>query len=123
MGKINKEKIWMDDVEDHDYDAAADYLSLHFHAAKVKHIVEELRKAPIVVKKAKYILRASQLPLLGKDKVHVKSNLKKFKKGKLLSPILLVRNVDRLIVADGYHRTCSVYCLLSEDWEISCKIV
>ena len=75
-----------------------------------------------IKKKAKDILRASQLPRLHKKNIHVKNNLKKVKKGKLMSPVLLVRGENKLIIADGYHRVCAIY-YLSEDLEIPCRIV
>jgi disulfide oxidoreductase YuzD len=72
------------------------------------------------MKKAKDILRASELPLLAKDNIHVKENLQKVKKGKKLSPVLLVRD-SKLIIADGYHRVCAIY-YLSEDLQVPCRI-
>ena len=44
--------------------------------------------------------------------------------GKKLSPLLLVRDTvrSRLIIADGYHRLCSVYQFDEDAW-IPCKIV
>jgi disulfide oxidoreductase YuzD len=74
----------------------------------------------MIKKKSKDILRASNLPLLPKDNIHVKENLKKVNKGKKLSPILLVRD-SKLIIADGYHRVCAIY-YLSEDLEVPCRI-
>jgi hypothetical protein len=52
--------------------------------------------------------------------IHVKTDMLKVKKGKKLSPILLVRD-GKLIVADGYHRLCSIY-YLSEDLEVPCRV-
>src|SRR5260370_8751705 len=65
----------------------------------------------ITHRKAKDILRASQLALLGEDNKHVASDLRKVASGAALSPILLLRgNRDHpLIVADGYHRACASY--------------
>ena len=40
----------------------------------------------------------------------------------MLSPILLVRSENKLIIADGYHRLCAIY-YLSEDLEVPCRIV
>jgi disulfide oxidoreductase YuzD len=41
-----------------------------------------------------------------------------------LSPLLLVRDTERskLVIADGYHRLCSVYQFDEDAW-IPCKIV
>ncbi|MBO9562856.1 MAG: hypothetical protein J7621_08790 [Niastella sp.] len=115
-----KSKFWLAEPEAHDFLAAADFLDLLYQEATVTHIVNGLKKTPTVTKKAKDILRASQLPLLPKTNPHVKADLQKVKKGKKLSPILLVRG-ERLIIADGYHRVCSIY-YLSEDQEVPCRI-
>ena len=56
--------LWKTEPDDHDYPAAADYLALLADAATVEAIVDELKSAPIVYKKAKDILRASRLRLL-----------------------------------------------------------
>jgi disulfide oxidoreductase YuzD len=115
-----KKQVWLDDPEEHDFPAAADYLDLTYPAAAVKKMVAKLKKAATVTKKAKDILRAGGLQLLPESNVHVKENIWKVKKGKKLSPILLVRDT-RLVIADGYHRLCSIY-YLSEDLEVPCRI-
>jgi uncharacterized protein (DUF1015 family) len=115
--------IWLENPEEHDFPAAADYLDLHFTKPKVEKLVLSLRGSETIKKKAKDILRASQLPMLPKDNIHVKRNLKKVKKGEKLSPVLLVRNGDKLIIADGYHRVCAIYHGISEDLEIPCRLV
>jgi hypothetical protein len=51
----------------------------------------------------------------------VQHNFKKIREGKPLSPILLVRTERGLLIADGYHRACSVY-LLDEDQFVKAKI-
>jgi len=114
--------FWLSDPEEHDFPAAADYLELLFTTEESKTFTDNLRKAPTIVKKAKDILRASSLPLLPQDNTHVKQNLKKVKNGNKLSPILLVKKDNKLIIADGYHRICAAY-YLSEDLEIPCRLV
>jgi hypothetical protein len=63
--------------------------------------------------------------LLAPDNFHVSKDLKKVADGRLLSPVLLVRDTMRhevpLIVADGYHRICGSYHL-DEDADIPCRI-
>ncbi|WP_343671038.1 hypothetical protein [Chitinophaga sp.] len=113
-------KVWLKNPRESNYPAAADYLDLLLPRNKVRAIVAALRKEKTVKKKAKDILRASRLPLLPADNIHVQENIQKVKSGKKLSPVLLVRS-PRLIVADGYHRVCSIY-YLSEDLEIPCRI-
>jgi hypothetical protein len=113
--------IWLDEPEEHDYPAAADYLELLYPAEAASEIAGKLRNVRTIFKKAKDILRASELSLLPETNIHVKENLQKVKKGKLLSPVLLVRD-GKLIIADGYHRVCSIY-YLSEDLQVPCRIV
>lgn len=113
-------KIWLKNPRDSNYPAAADYLDLLLPRNRVQKIVSALKNEKTVLKKAKDILRASQLPLLPAENIHVKENIAKVKSGKKLSPVLLVRS-ERLIVADGYHRVCSIY-YLSEDFDIPCRI-
>jgi hypothetical protein len=117
---------WKNEPEAHDYPAAHAYLSLVLPDAMVEKAVEALRKAPMVHRKAKDLLRASGLPLLAADNFHVAKDLKKVSKGNKLSPVLLVRGQLRqgmpLTVADGYHRVCASYHL-SEDADIPCRMV
>lgn len=120
--KLKHEKIWMKDPEEHNFPAAQDYLELLYSKDRSAFLVNRLRQEPTIKKKAKDILRASRLPLLKKSNIHVKSNLKKVKNGEFLSPVLLVRNNTRLVIADGYHRVCAIY-YLSEDLDIPCRLV
>ncbi|MGO8687188.1 MAG: hypothetical protein ACLQT7_08420 [Candidatus Dormibacteria bacterium] len=117
---------WKSEPDDHDYPAAADYLSLIMDGAQAASTVAALRTAPVTQRKAKDLLRASRLELLPPDNVHVKKDLGKVDAGQLLSPILLVRgrlSADvPLTVADGYHRICASYHI-DEDADIPCRIV
>ncbi|MBA2249739.1 MAG: hypothetical protein H0W12_06060, partial [Chitinophagaceae bacterium] len=110
------------DPQEHDFPAAADYLQLLFKEDEVEAMVKNLKAAKTVTKKAKDLLRASKLPLLPKENIHVKANIKKVNKGGKMSPVLLVRYDGTLTVADGYHRICAIY-YLSEDLEIPCRLV
>ena len=114
--------IWLKNPEAHDYPAAFDYLELLFSSKTAALFVTKLKKSKTIQKKAKDILRASQSILLDKTNIHVKENIKKSKKGIKLSPILLVRKEQKLIIADGYHRLCAIY-YLSEDLEVPCRLV
>jgi hypothetical protein len=118
--------IWKERPEVHDYPAALDYLTLLMEEKAAKELVSQLRKAPTVRKKAKDLLRASRLPLLPRDNFHVAGDLKKIKKGKALSPVLLVRGNASLdlpvVVADGYHRICASW-YRDENIPIACRIV
>ncbi|MCL1664139.1 hypothetical protein M2T78_07755 [Elizabethkingia ursingii] len=117
-----KADIWLEEPEEHDFPAAQDYLELLFVPDEAKKIVAKLKKAPTIKKKSKDILRASKLALLPETNIHVKENLKKVEKNKKLSPILLARGQNELIIADGYHRLCCSY-YLTEDLEVPCRLV
>jgi len=117
---------WKNEPEEHDYPAAETYLSLLTQPDVAARIVADLRVAEIVHQKAKDILRASGLALLGAENAHVAADLEKVHKGHALSPVLLVRGdlgtERRLQIADGYHRMCAVYSV-DEDTPVPCKIV
>jgi hypothetical protein len=87
--------------------------------------VAGLQAAPVEHRKAKDLLRASGLALLGPENRHVARDLAKVHDGVELSPVLLVRGDLRagqpLVVADGYHRICASYHL-DENTDIPCKV-
>ena len=118
--KIN----WLLAPELHDYPAAFSYLSLLYDEETAKNLVDNLRVAEIEEFHAKDIFRASKLSLLGVSNSHVIKDKKKIKSGKMLSPLLLIRDPKHLtlIIADGYHRLCSLY-LFDEDAIVLAKIV
>jgi len=125
MAKAKKINItWLSDVEEHDYPAAESYLSLLYSKEKVLEMMVGFKAAAIVQFKAKDIFRASQLSLLGVSNSHVEKDREKIKKGKSLSPLLLLRDQQngKLIIADGYHRLCAIY-EINEDAFIHCKII
>ena len=115
---------WLSEVEDHDYPAAASYLTLLYASSRVDKMMAKLKSAKLQEFKAKDIFRASRLSLLGVSNSHVERDKKKILKGKALSPLLLVRDADagKVVIADGYHRLCAVYSF-NEDAVIPCKIV
>ncbi len=115
---------WLPKPEEKDYLAAESYLQLTYNKKTVQKLVVKLRKTSMAQYKAKDIFRASGLSLLGVSNFHVEKDRKKIKDGKLLSPILLVRDAQngKVIIADGYHRLCAVYSY-DEDEVIPCKIV
>ena len=115
---------WLTKPEDHDYTAAASYLSLMYVPLVVAGFVARLKSARITEFKAKDIFRASGLPLLGVSNSHVEKDRQKIRGGRKLSPLLLLRDSPRgrVIIADGYHRLCAVYSR-DEDAVIPCKIV
>jgi hypothetical protein len=115
---------WLAQPQARNYPAALSYLSLIFDPKTAGKYVSRLRKAPVTQFKSKDIFRASGLSLLGVSNFFVEKDRKRILEGKKLSPILLVRDAAnaRTIVADGYHRLCSVYSF-DEEAPIPCKIV
>jgi hypothetical protein len=118
--------IWKERPDAHDFPAALDYLILLMEEPAARKLVAKMHKAPTIHKKAKDLLRASRLPLLPRDNIHVAGDLKKIRKGKALSPVLLVRGNAQgdlpLVVADGYHRICASW-YRDENIPIACRIV
>ena len=115
---------WLETPEEHDYPAAESYLSLIYDLKTATHLSQQLKQAPVSRFKAKDIFRASCLSLLGISNLHVEKDRKKILAGHALSPLLLVRDKTngKVIIADGYHRLCSVYGF-NEDIVIPCKII
>jgi hypothetical protein len=117
---------WKDRPESDDFDAALNYLTLQFPTAKAKHMVEQARKTRCLERIAKDILRASNLPLLPRDELHVAEDIRKIRKGEPLSPIMLVQgDLTRsrpFIIADGYHRMCAA-CHTDEDAPVAAVMV
>jgi len=119
---MTKAVYWFDEPEDHNYPAGAEYLSLLVTPEVAKALTQRLRDAPIMHFKSKDIFRASGLPLAGISNEQVEKTLEKIKDEKKLSPLLLVRHMNSLVIADGYHRMCAVY-QHDQDAKIPCKIV
>ena len=115
---MTKNVSWKAEPDQHDYPAAAAYLSLLAEPELVKQVVAELQAAPLAHGKAKDLLRASRLPLLPRDDQHVAGDIAKINADKPLSPVLLVRGELRhdiaLQIADGYHRICASYHLADD---------
>jgi hypothetical protein len=125
-GQPLKAQRWGDEPDEHDYPAAASFLSLICDPSDVRRLVTALKAAPIVHFKAKDLLRASALALLPSDNFHVAIDLTKIARGQSLSPVLLMRGDFRrgvpLTIADGYHRICASYHV-DENADIPCHLV
>ena len=122
-----KESVrWKDRPSATDFEAALSYLRLIYPAADSRKLVNALRRARTVEHTAKDLLRASGLPLLPRHEMHVAADLKRLRKAKTLSPVLLIQGdmsqAIPLVVADGYHRICAV-CHYDEDAAISCRLI
>jgi hypothetical protein len=124
--KSGKTEHWKDEPDEHDFPAAADYLSLLLPVPAAAALVEGLKGVEKIDRQAKDLLRASRLTLLPRDNPHVAADLKKVSGGERLSPVLLVRGEAKkglpLLIADGYHRICASYHL-DEDADIPCRLV
>jgi len=115
---------WLAKPKAGNYPAALSYLSLVYTPKEARRLVQRLRRAPLAEFKSKDIFRASGLPLQGLSNYFVERDREKILEGEALSPILLVRDAvhGRVVVADGYHRLCSVYAM-DHEAPIPCKIV
>lgn len=122
MSKVS----WKTEPDEHDYPAAAAYLSLLAPESLVADVVARLKLGDLEHRKAKDILRAAALVLLPKDNPHVAHDLEKIANGASLSPVLLVRGDLRrgvpAQIADGYHRVCASYHV-EENTNIPCRLV
>jgi hypothetical protein len=107
-GPVQKIK-WLDRVADHDYDAAAAYLSLKLDKDAVGKAIKRLRKAPLTTRRANDILRAAGLTAAPLDDPGVMKDLVKVIEGGQLSPVLVVTAETGADIADGYHRVSLVY--------------
>jgi hypothetical protein len=120
-----KKEHWKTDPDPHDFPAAGEYLSLTLGRTEAQAVVRRLKAATLTRRMAKDLLRASGLPLLAADDHEVLRDLKKVRKGELLSPVLLVRGDLQhdvpLTIADGYHRVCASYHI-DEDATIPCRL-
>jgi hypothetical protein len=101
---------WLAEVEEHDYDAALEYLSLKLDPARAASMVAALRARPAPeMRRANDILRACGLPPLPRDDPGVARHLGNVVSKKPLSPVLVVSFDDGGDIADGYHRVSAAY--------------
>jgi hypothetical protein len=98
---------WKKDVAQHDYAAASSYLSIRFGEKRAEEIAAELKKLPVITRRANDVLRAVGRMALPLSDPGVLKDLQKVLAGEKLSPILVARGD----VADGYHRLSLAYAL------------
>lgn len=124
MPKV-RSKSWSDTPDPDDYTAASDHLSLLLPSDSAQSAVQRLRNSPMVIRRAKVLLRASRLSDLSAENPTVARRLKDLKRGELLSPVLCLRGDlhagAELTIADGYHRICAS-SLLEEGADIPCRL-
>jgi hypothetical protein len=105
--EVSKYLRWKKDVDEHDYAAASSYLSIRFGEGKAEKVAAELRKLPVITRRANDILRATGRTPLPLSDPGVLKDLKKVLSGEKLSPVL----VAQADIADGYHRISLAYAL------------
>lgn len=105
VGKIE----WLTDVADHDYSAAAAYLSIKFDKDVVAKAIGKLRKAPLTTRRANDILRAAGMTPAPMDDPGVMKDLIKVVERTRLSPVLVISDGTIADIADGFHRVSLVY--------------
>ncbi len=98
---------WKKDVDEHDYAAASSYLSIRYGESRAEKVAAELRKLPVITRRANDILRATGRDPLPLSDPGVLRDLQKVLSVERLSPILLAE-AD---IADGYHRVSLAYAL------------
>jgi hypothetical protein len=106
-GEVVSYLRWKNDVALHDYAAASSYLSIRFGQTRAEQVVAELKKLPVITRRANDILRATGRVALPLSDPGVLKDLQKVLSGEKLSPIL-VAEAD---IADGYHRLSLAYAL------------
>ncbi|MGC9222088.1 MAG: hypothetical protein ACP5H2_12205 [Solirubrobacteraceae bacterium] len=102
---------WRQMVAEHDYAAAAAYLSLKLDDDAVEKTVRRLRDAKLTSRRANDILRAAGLTPAPLDDPGVMKDLIKAVEGEELSPVLVLSGKRGSDIADGFHRVSLVYRL------------
>lgn len=101
---------WLDDVAEHDFHAAEEYLSLRVSGSALRQILLSLSEARVTTRRPNDILRAAGLPALPLSDPGVHRDLMKLLTGEKLSPVLVVANYNGTCeIADGYHRVSLCY--------------
>jgi hypothetical protein len=106
-GETGQYLRWEKEVAQHDYAAAANYLSIRFGEDRAQEVSKKLQKLPVVRRRANDILRATQRDPLPLSDPGVLKDLKEILSGKKLSPVLVAEGD----IADGYHRVSLAYAL------------
>lgn len=114
---------WLDKPADKDFKAAETYLQLLYGPKRARRYSKKLADAGIEIYAAKDILRASETPISEVQAFDWAKQQSKIAAGEPLSPILLIRqdDGDHLIIADGFHRLCAVFCV-DQEAPVPCKI-
>lgn len=104
--------LWLSDVEDHDYDAALEFLRIRLGKKRAKDLVQRLREADLVQMRANDVLRACKLDALDIRDPGTHHNMVRTILRTPLSPVLVVSLADETCtIADGYHRVSWAYAI------------
>lgn len=120
-----KRPRWRHDVPDSELTAALMYLSLLMDNDVATMIVENFRgQVDTHRRHALDLLRAAELPLLGRHDPHVTGELVRISCGHRLSPVLYLSGNTRRppVIVTGYHRICASYHC-DPDADIPLKLV
>jgi hypothetical protein len=98
---------WKEDVANHDYAAASNYLSIRLGESRAQEASAKLQKLPVITRRANDILRGTNRDPLPLSDPGVLKDLKKVLGGEKLSPVLVAEGD----IADGYHRVSLAYAL------------
>lgn|SRR5512146_1723155 len=103
---------WRDEPDEDALTAAHRFLTLLFDEDTVVITVASLRDQRDTLHRLPLdLLRAANLPLLGRDDPHVTAELVRVADGRKLSPALVLRGkaYRAPIIAEGYARICASY--------------
>lgn len=98
-------------VNQSNFDAAMNYLTLLWDAKTASARLDALRKAGVVDRRANDVVRASGGTPWAWEDPGVKRGLMKALSGKKLHPPLLVTLDEGLVITDGSHRVSLAYHL------------
>lgn len=118
--------MWKKRAGKKEFAAARNYLSLQVPDKLADQLVAVAERIRPTTRVAKDVLRASRLPLLPLDELHVAADLKRIRKGKRLAPVIFIQgdlsHARPAIIADGYHRMCAA-CHADEDMPVAIILV
>jgi hypothetical protein len=102
---------WGKDVDDAHYDAAYDYLSLHWLPKNAGPAVQALRDAGIERHMPGDVLRAAQVDPRPFDDTRVQQEIVKALNDGEFQPALVINLPEGVVIADGTHRLSAAYHL------------
>jgi hypothetical protein len=102
--------LWLDEVKDHDFTAALNYLSLLLDEDRASAAVHDLKRGKVVKRRANDVLRACRREPLSERDPGVVREAGKVTARRKLAPLLVVSFEDvGADIVDGYHRLSLAY--------------